>query len=81
MHQAVNASGPSDPIPPPPQGPTRQEDNDAPPELDRANVVAAFVASPLLLEPTQLKVDHIATLLALAADGPWVNKLLAPPYS
>ena len=33
-------------------------------------MVTAFVASPLLPKPNQLKVDHIATLLALAVDGP-----------
>jgi len=40
------------------------------PEFDQANMVTAFVASPLLTEPTQLKVDHVAALLALAVEGP-----------
>jgi hypothetical protein len=84
IHHSANASGSEDSILPPPEGPTGQEDGDIPPELDRANVVTAFVASPLLREPTQLKVDHIATLLALAVDGPVQKaaiKLLALAYS
>ena len=47
-------------------------------------MVTVFVASPLLPEPTQLKVDHIAALLALAVYGPIRKaaiKLLAPTYS
>ena len=69
-HHAANASGPADPILPPLQGSTGQDDDDVPPELDRSNVVTAFVASSLLPKPIQLKVDHIAALLALAVDGP-----------
>jgi len=75
----ANAAGPADP----PQGPTGQEDDEVTPELDRANVITAFVGSPLLLEPNQLKADNIATFLALAVDGPVQKatfKLLAPTY-
>jgi len=42
------------------------------------------MGSPLLLEHKQLRVDHIATLLALAMDGPVQKaafKLLALAYS
>jgi hypothetical protein len=42
------------------------------------------VASPLLPEPNQLKIYHIATLMALAVEGPVQKaaiKLLAPAYS
>ncbi len=52
--------------------------------MDRANVVTAFIGSPLLPEHTQLMMDNIATLLALAVDGPAQNaalQLLALPYS
>ena len=68
----------------PSHGPTGQEDDEVRPELDRANVVTAFMGSPLLLEPKQLRVDNIATLLALAVHGPVEKaafKLLAPIYS
>ena len=54
------------------------------PDLARANVITAFVASPLLPEPNQLKVDHILALLALAVDGTVHKaaiKLLAPACS
>ena len=49
-----------------------------------ANAVTAFVASPLLFEPTQLRLNHITALLALAVDGPVHKvaiKLLAQAYS
>ena len=52
--------------------------------MARANAVTAFVASPLLPEPTKLGLNHITTLWALAVDGPVhkaVIKLLAPAYS
>ena len=42
------------------------------------------MGSPSLPEPNLLRVDHIATLLALAVDGPVQKaafKLLAPAYS
>ena len=55
-----------------------------PPAMARANAVTAFVASPLLPEPTKLGLNLITTLLALAVDGPVhkaVIKLLAPAYS
>jgi len=42
------------------------------------------MGSPLLPEPTRLKVGSIATLLALAVDGPVQKaafKLIAPTYS
>jgi hypothetical protein len=84
IHHSVNASSSADPILPPPQGPMGQEDGDIPRELDRANLVKVFAASPLLPEPTLLKVDHVATLLALAVDGPVQKaaiKFLAPAYS
>jgi hypothetical protein len=80
----VNASDSADPILPPPQGPARREDAEVPPEVIRANVVTAFICSPLLLELAQLKMDHIATLLALAVEGLVQNaafKLLALAYS
>ena len=69
---------------PSPQGPTGPEEGDIPPDLARANVVTAFVGSPLLHEPNQLKVDHNVNLLALAVNGPVQKaaiKLLAPSYS
>jgi hypothetical protein len=46
-------------------------------------VVTAFMGSPLLPEPNQLRMDDIATLLTLAVDGPVrkaIFKLLAPTY-
>jgi hypothetical protein len=69
-HPAANASGSADPILPPPQGPTGQEDDELPPDLERVDVVTAFMGSPLLPELNQLRVNNIATLLALAVDGP-----------
>jgi hypothetical protein len=51
--------------------------------MDRANVVTAFMVSPLLPEPNHLRVDYITTLLALAVDGPVHKaaiKLLALAY-
>ncbi len=66
----AEASGSTDPILPPPQGSKGQEADVVPPELDRATVVTFFIGSPLLLEPNQLRVDDIATLLALAVEGP-----------
>jgi len=83
-HSAANSSGSTDPILPPPQGPTGQEDDEVPPELDRANVVTAFLGSSLLPEPSHLKMNNIATSPALAVDGPVQKaacKLLAPTYS
>jgi len=66
-------------------GLTGQRDSDIPPDLENAaNAVTAFVASPLHPEPNQLKVDHVATMLSLAGDGPVHKaaiKLLAPAYS
>jgi hypothetical protein len=50
----------------------------------RANVVTAFISSPLLPELAQLRVDHIYTLMALAMEGYVQNaafKLLAPVSS
>ena len=82
-HPAANASGSTDPILPPPQGPTGQADDEFPPKMDRANAVRAFMGSPLLPEPNQLRMDDIATLLTLAVDGPVrkaIFKLLAPTY-
>jgi len=38
--------------------------------MERANAVTAFIGSPLLPNPAQLRVDNIATLLALAVEGP-----------
>jgi hypothetical protein len=79
----VNASGSADPILSPPQGIAGQEDAEVPPEMIRANTVTAFVGSPLLPEPAQLKVDHIATLMALVVEGLIQNtafKLIAPAY-
>jgi len=55
-----------------------------PPNLAHANAVTAFVASLLIPEPNQLRVDPISALLALAVDGPIHKaaiKLLAPAYS
>jgi hypothetical protein len=52
--------------------------------MDRASVVTAFIGSPLLPEPNPLKVDDIATLLALAVSGPVQKvafKLFTPTYS
>jgi hypothetical protein len=83
-HHQVNASGSADTILPPSHGPTGQEDAEVPPEMIRANAVTAFIGSPLLPEPAQLRVDHIATLMALAVEGPIQNaafKLLALAYS
>ena len=69
----------------PPQGPTGQGESEIPPrDLARANAVTVFVASPLFPEPSQLRVDHISALMALAVDGPIHKaaiKLLAPAYS
>jgi hypothetical protein len=82
--QAANASGAADPALLPTHGPTRQGDDDIPPEMARANAVTAFVASPLLLESNQLRLDHITSLQALAVDGhvhKAAIKLLAPAYS
>ncbi len=82
-HHAANASGAADPTLPPSQEPTGQGDGEIPLDMARANAVTAFVA-PLLLEPNQLKIDHIAPLVALAVERP-VNKsaikLLAPAFS
>jgi hypothetical protein len=36
----------------------------------REAAVQAFLAAPLLLEPTALKIEHITSLLALATGGP-----------
>jgi len=81
--QEANASGAADPTLLPTQGPIEQGDDDISPDMAHANTVTAFVASPLLHEPNQLRVDHITTLLVLAVDGPVhkaVVKLLAPAY-
>jgi hypothetical protein len=51
--------------------------------MARANAVTPLMASPFLLEPNQLRVDHITALLALAVGGPVHKaaiKLLAPAY-
>ena len=52
--------------------------------MNRTSAVTAFIGSPLLSEYAQLKMDTIATLLALAVEGP-VQKaafeLVAPSYS
>ncbi len=80
----ANAAGPADPALPPHQGLTGQGDNDIPLDSARTNAVTAFVASPLLPEPNLIRVDHNATVLALAIDGSFHNeavKLLAPAYS
>ena len=47
-------------------------------------MVTAFIGSPLLHEPAQLRMDNIATLMALTVDGPVQKsayKLIAPTYS
>jgi len=83
-HHEANASGPADPTLPPPQGPTGQEHDVVPPEVYRTNVVAAFMGSPFLPKPNQLRADHIANLLAHGVDGPVQKvafKLLATAYS
>ncbi len=43
-HPEANVSGSADPTLPPPQGSAGQADAEAPPELDRTDVVTAFVA-------------------------------------
>ena len=35
--------------------------------LTRSEAVTAFIASPILLEPNQLRIDQISTLMAFAA--------------
>jgi hypothetical protein len=83
-HKEANASGAVNPVLLPTPGPAGQEDDDMPPEMARANAVTAFMAFPLLLEPNQLRADHIIALMALAVDGhvhKAAIKLLAPAYS
>jgi hypothetical protein len=83
-HTAAEASGSTDPILPLSLGSTGQETDVVPPEQDRATVVTAFIGSLLLHGPTQLRVDDLATLLALAVEGPAQKAafhLLVPAYS
>jgi hypothetical protein len=83
-HHTSIAMGTAEPALLPPHGPTGQGENEIPPNLARKDAVMAFVASPLLPEPSQLRADHITALLALAVDGlvhKAAIKLLALAYS
>ncbi len=80
----MNATGSVDPILPPPQGPGGPDATETSPEMMRANAVTAFIGSPLLPEPYQLRVDNIATLLSLSVEDPAQKvafRLFAPAYS
>ncbi len=82
--QTEEAIATTDPALLPPRRPKVQGEGETFPELTCAEAVTAFVASPLLPDSNQLKVDHISALLALAVDGPVHKaaiKLLAPAYS
>ena len=60
--QTKTAGDTADPTLLPTQGPLGQGGDETSPELTRANAVTAFVVSPLLPEPNQLKVGpHIGT--------------------
>ncbi len=80
----MSAVGSVDLILPPPQGLGGPDAAEITPEIIRANAVTAFIGSPLIPEPDQLKVDNIATMLSLSVEGPAKKaafRLFAPAYS
>ncbi len=64
--------------------PIRKEAPNQSKELIRADAVTAFLASPLLPDPNQLRAYHITALLDMAVDGgaqKATMKVLAPEHS